>query len=82
MKEFLKNAFNDMKESARAQHEVDKANFQAVKAESKANFQEAKAMGKISTHKEMINEKREQELAESVERRKAAEKRIENLKSK
>ncbi|MBQ8182712.1 MAG: hypothetical protein IJ025_02280 [Clostridia bacterium] len=82
MKEFLKNAFNDMKESARAQHEVDKANFQAVKAESKANFQEAKAMGKISTHKEMINEKREQELAEAEERRKAAEKRIENLKSK
>ncbi|MBQ8425416.1 MAG: hypothetical protein IJX17_05295 [Clostridia bacterium] len=37
---FFKNAFNDMKESAKAQHEVDKANFQEVKAESKANFEE------------------------------------------
>ena len=37
---FFKNAFSDMKESAKAQHEVDKANFEAVKAESKANFEE------------------------------------------
>ncbi len=37
MGNFLKNAFNDMKESAKAQHEVDKAEFAAVKAESKAN---------------------------------------------
>jgi len=29
-----------MKENAKAQHEVDKANFAAVKAESKANFEE------------------------------------------
>lgn len=29
-----------MKESAKAQHEVDKANFEAVKAESRANFEE------------------------------------------
>ena len=40
MANFLKKAFNDMKESAKAQHEVDKANFAAVKAESKANFEE------------------------------------------
>ena len=40
MAKFLKKAFNDMKESAKAQHEVDKANFAAVKAESKANFEE------------------------------------------
>ena len=37
---FLKKAFNDMKESAKAQHEVDKANFEAAKAEAKANFEE------------------------------------------
>ena len=36
---FFKNAFHDMAESAKAQHEVDKANFNAVKAESKANFE-------------------------------------------
>ena len=37
---FFKNAFKDMKESAKAQHEVDKANFAAAKAEAKANFEE------------------------------------------
>lgn len=36
----LKKAFNDMKESAKAQHEVDKANFAAAKAEAKANFEQ------------------------------------------
>ncbi len=40
MANFLKKAFSDMKESAKAQHEVDKANLEAVKAESKANFEE------------------------------------------
>ena len=40
MGEFFKKAFKDMKESAKAQHEVDKANWDAVKAESKANFEE------------------------------------------
>ena len=38
--EFFKKAFRDMKESAKAQHEVDKANFAAAKAEAKANFEE------------------------------------------
>ena len=42
MGEFFKKAFKDMKESAKAQHEVDKANLAAVKAESKANWEEAK----------------------------------------
>ena len=42
MANFIKKAFQDMKESAKAQHEVDKANFKAVKAESKANFEENK----------------------------------------
>ena len=37
---FFKDAFHDMGESAKAQHEVDKANFAAAKAEAKANFEE------------------------------------------
>ena len=37
---FFKKAFRDMKENAKAQHEVDKANFAAAKAEAKANFEE------------------------------------------
>lgn len=57
MSGFFKKAFADMKESAKAQHEVSKAEFEAVKAESKANLEEnkfhnsyarAKAMGKQS----------------------------------
>ena len=42
IKSFFKKAFSDMKESAKAQHEVDKANFAAAKAEAKANWEEAK----------------------------------------
>ena len=37
---FLKKAFKDMAESAKAQHSVDKANFAAAKAEARANFEE------------------------------------------
>lgn len=37
---FFKKAFSDMKKSAKAQHEVDKANFEAAEAESRANFEE------------------------------------------
>ena len=37
---FFKNAFHDMAENAKAQHQVDKANLQAAKAEARANFEE------------------------------------------
>lgn len=40
MANFIKKAFQDMAQSAKAQHEVDKAEFEQVKAESKANFEE------------------------------------------
>jgi hypothetical protein len=43
IKAFLKKAFSDMKDSAKAQHEVDKAEFAAAKAEAKANFEENRA---------------------------------------
>ena len=36
IKEFFQNAFNDMKESAKAQHEVDKANYAAAQAQTDA----------------------------------------------
>ena len=42
IKKFFKDAFADMKASTKAQHEVDKANFAAAKAESKAQWEEAK----------------------------------------
>lgn len=39
---FLKKAFDDMKESARKQHEIDKENFETIKTDSKQRFEEAK----------------------------------------
>ena len=50
--QFFANAFSDMKESAKAQHEVDKANFEAVKAESKATFEENRFHNSLARAKE------------------------------
>ena len=52
MGEFFKKAFKDMKESAKAQHELDKASFERVKAESKANFEENRAHNTFRKAKE------------------------------
>ena len=40
IKAFFKKAFGDMKRSAKEQHEVNKAEFESVRAESRANFEE------------------------------------------
>ena len=61
MANFFKNAFKDMKESAQAQHEVDKANFAAAKAESKAQFEEAKAMRDPAKRKAMMQAERDEQ---------------------
>ena len=76
IKQFFKNAFSDMKESAKAQHEVDKANLQAVKAESKAQWEEAKAMGDPARRDAMMQAERDQQIKEANDRKAAAEARI------
>ena len=48
---FIKKAFRDMGESAKAQHEVDKANFAAAKAEAKANFEENRGTNSLKKAK-------------------------------
>ncbi|MBQ8831024.1 MAG: hypothetical protein IJ017_05455 [Oscillospiraceae bacterium] len=53
MANFLKKAFEDMKENAKAQHAADKANLEAVKAESKANFEENRGHNTFAKAKEM-----------------------------
>ena len=58
IKNFFKNAFGDMKESAKAQHEVDKANWDAAKAESKAQWEEAKAIGNSNRRKAVFQAER------------------------
>ena len=44
--EFLKESMKDIKESARAQHEIDKENFAKIKEETKARHEAAVAKGK------------------------------------
>ena len=63
MVDFFKKAFQDMKESAKAQHEVDKANFEAAKAESKAQWEEAKAMHNPEKRKAMMQAERDEQIA-------------------
>ena len=81
MIKFFKNAFKDMKESTKAQHEVDKANFVAAKAEFKAQFEEAKAMSKSQTHKKIMQQKRDEQIALANQRTKDAENRIDAIKN-
>ena len=82
IKNFFRNAFSDMKQSAKEQHMVDKANFAAAKAEAGAQFEEAKAMGKPETMKKIQQEQRDAQIKEANERIAAAQKRIEDAKNK
>lgn len=80
LKNFFKNAFSDMKKSAKEQHKVDKANFAAAKAESKASFEEAKAMGDPKRRGAVMQAQRDKQIAEANERRAVAEARIQKIK--
>lgn len=79
MFKFLKNAFKDMKKSAQEQHKVDKANLEAVKAESKITWEEAKLSPK--GRQNLMKAEREKQIAEANARKEAAEKRITEIKS-
>ncbi|MBE5786679.1 MAG: hypothetical protein E7324_03980 [Clostridiales bacterium] len=82
MTNFLKKAIQDMKESAKAQHEVDKANFSAAKAEAKAQWEEAKAMSKPDTRQTIMRQERDRQLEEANARQAAAQARIDAVKNK
>ncbi|MBQ9080698.1 MAG: hypothetical protein IJY27_06470 [Clostridia bacterium] len=79
MGEFFKNAFKDMKDNAKAQHEVDKANLEAVKAESRAQWEEAKMSPKA--RQEMMQKERDAQIAEAKARTQAANARIDAAKN-
>lgn len=76
----LKNfhPFKDMKESAKAQHEVDKANFQAAKMQSKANWEEAKMSPK--GRQALMQQQREEQIAEANAKIAEAQARIDFAK--
>ena len=80
MANFLKNVFEDMQESAKTQHELDKANFAAVKAEAKAQWEEAKARNKPEVRKAAERAKREGAIAQAKERAARAQERIDAAK--
>ena len=78
---FFKQAFRDMKESAKRQREIDKANFKAVKMESKAFYQEQKAKRNPEVRKMVQEQEYQQQMAEAKARQEAAQKRINEAKS-
>ena len=80
IKTFFKNAFADMKANAKAQHEVDKANMAATKAESRAQWEEAKAMSKPATRKKMMQAQRDEQIAAAQQRQAEAQARIDATK--
>lgn len=82
MFQFFKKAFADMKESIRAQHEVDKANFAAAKAQSKAQWEEAKAMSKPETRKALMQAQRDKQIGAANQRKAEAEARISKAQGK
>jgi hypothetical protein len=79
---FFKQAFRDMKESAKRQSEIDKANFKAQKMETKAFYQEQKAMRNPEVRKMVQEKEYQQQMAEANARQKAAQKRIDEAKKK
>ena len=78
IKAFFKKAFADMKESTKAQHEVDKANLAAAKAEAKANWEEAKMTP--AQRQAKMQEERDAQIAAANERKAAADARIQAAK--
>ena len=78
MFEFFKNAFKDMEASAKAQHEVDKANFRAAKAESKATWEEAKLSPK--GRQALMQKERDEQIAAANKRTEEANARYEAAK--
>lgn len=72
---FLKRAFRDMKESAKLQHQIDKANFQATKLETKAFYEEQKRLSKPSVRTAAEKQRMQKELE-------AANKRVADAQAK
>ena len=78
---FFKQAFRDMKESARMQREIDKVNFRAQKMETKAFYQEQKAKRNPEVCKMVQKQVYQQRMAEAKARQEAAQKRIDEARN-
>ena len=78
---FFKQAFRDMKESAKRQREIDKANFKAQKMETKAFYQEQKAKRNPEVRKIVQEQEYQKQMAEAKARQEAAQKCIDEAKN-
>ena len=78
---FFKQAFRDMKESAKRHREIDKANFKAQKMETKAFYQEQKAKRNPEVRKMVQKQVYQQRMAEAKARQEAAQKRIDEARN-
>lgn len=78
---FFRRAFRDMKESARLQHKIDKANYEATKLESKAFYQEQKRKSNPKVRTAAERERMEQELKAAEQRREEAQERLDSIRN-
>ena len=78
---FFKQAVLDMKESAKRQREIDRANYKAQKLETKAFYQEQKAKRNPEVRKMVQEQEYLKQMAEAKARQEAAQKRIDEAKS-
>ena len=78
---FFKQAFLDMKESAKRQREIDRANYKAQKLETKAFYQEQKAKRNPEVRKMVQEQEYQKQMAEAKARQEAAQKRIDEAKN-
>ena len=65
---FFKAAFRDMKQSAKLQRQIDRANYQAIKLETKAFYEEQKRLSNPKVRSEAEKQRMERQLAEANER--------------
>ena len=77
---FMKSAFRDMKESAKLQRQIDKANFRAVRLETKAFYEEQKRLSKPSVRTAAEIDRMQRELEAANKRVKEAQAKIDNVK--
>ena len=78
---FLKRAFRDMKESAKLQHKIDKANYEATKLESKAFYQEQKRKSNPKVRTAAEKARMEQELEAAEQRKAEAQAKLDSIKN-
>ena len=69
-----------MKESAKLQRQIDKANFRAVRLETKAFYEEQKRLSKPSVRTAAEIDRMQRELEVANKRAKEAQAKIDNVK--